>query len=259
MKHSSASDRLEPEQIGIEVRRIVDAFLHGTPHGTPNVAVGFSHRTEKLATEIARWGAKTNLTAHPGDPEEIAFHIVDSLAPLVQASSGLAPIGFGKEQRILDLGSGAGFPGLILAAACDAQFTLIEVRRKRASFLQVVAAAMQLCNVKVESRRAEVVVGESQFDLVTARAFGKLDDFLLLAGKALKPSGVAILYANPGQALSSEIATEAGLTNLRRVEYHIDRAQRECSTHPRDVDPRIDPQDVDDRMMRNCFPRMRGT
>ena len=219
MKHSGAKAILEPEQIGLQVRRLVEAFLHGMP----KVASDFSEKIEKLAAEIARWGAKTNLTAHPDDPEEIAFHIIDSLAPIVQAPSGIQPTTFDKTRQVLDLGSGAGFPGLVLAAASDATFTLIEIRRKRASFLQIAAAAMQLRNVTIESRRAEVMVIGSQYDIVTARAFGSATDFYLLAATALKPSGLAILYANPSQRLSLELAQPAGLTDFRRLEYDVQR------------------------------------
>ena len=218
MKHSDARANLEPEQIGLEVRRLVEAFFHG-----PKVAPDFPEKIEKLAAEIARWGTKTNLTAHPDDPDEIAFHVIDSLAPVVQASSGLPSQAFGKGRSILDLGSGAGFPGLVLAAPSDATFTLIEVRRKRASFLQIAAAAMQLRNVTIERRRAEVVVIESQYDIVTARAFGSATDFYLLAAKALKSSGLAILYASPSQPLSPEFAHRTGFTNYRRLEYDVQR------------------------------------
>jgi 16S rRNA G527 N7-methylase RsmG len=62
---------------------------------------------------------------------------------------------FAAGSRVLDLGSGAGFPALILAAACDADFLLMEARRKRASFLRVTAAEMGLANVQVDSARAE--------------------------------------------------------------------------------------------------------
>ena len=75
--------------------------------------------------------------------------------------------------RVLDLGSGAGFPSLILAAACAADFTLLEARRKRASFLTVAAAEMGLANVRVEPSRTDSMTLEPVFDVVTARAFAE--------------------------------------------------------------------------------------
>jgi 16S rRNA G527 N7-methylase RsmG len=143
---------------------------------------GLLDRIETFAAALALWGARLNLTAAPDNPGEIAFHIIDSLAPLIlairdevppptaragstdalvakstvmpTARAGLADA-FVSGSRVLDLGSGAGFPALILAAACDADFLLMEARRKRASFLRVTAAEMGLSNVQVDSARAD--------------------------------------------------------------------------------------------------------
>jgi len=143
-------------------------------------------------TGVARWGAKMNLTAHPEQPEEVAFHIVDSLMPVILATEQASILAgaFALGRTVLDLGSGVGFPGLVLAAAAPAQFTLVESRRKRASFLQVAAAEMGLKNVTVESGRAEQIELANQYDLVTARAFGDAATFLELAKQALKPDGL---------------------------------------------------------------------
>ncbi len=95
-----------------------------------------------------------NLTAQPDEPVEISFQVVDSLMPLVLAGrpgGAVLSEAFGTGSRILDLGSGAGFPGLVLAAACAAHFTLCESRRKRVSFLRVAIAELDLKNVTVES------------------------------------------------------------------------------------------------------------
>ena len=116
---------------------------------------------------------------------------------------------------MLDLGSGAGFPGLVLAAASPAHFTLVESRRKRASFLTVAVAEMGLKNVAIEGRRAEDIGLAEQYDLVTARAFGATADFFALAARALKPGGLAMLYANPSQRLS--------LDDHQLIEYSVAR------------------------------------
>jgi 16S rRNA (guanine527-N7)-methyltransferase len=130
---------------------------------------------------------------------------------------------------VLDLGSGAGFPGLVLAAASDAHFTLVEARRKRASFLSVTAAEMRLPNVDVIPARAEGAHLMSEFDLVTARAFGAAADFFALAADALKPGGVAMLYANPSQRLSLDAGRAAGLADYTRVPYQIARRAERVS------------------------------
>ena len=171
---------------------------------------------EVLAKNVAVWGTRMNLTAHPEDSEEITFHVIDSLMPIVLASAESNPLSgqFDRHREILDLGSGAGFPGLVLAAASPARFTLVESRRKRASFLQIAAADMGLSNVTIEATRAEQLDLESRYDLVTARAFGESSQFFALAMGALKPGGLAMLYANPSQRFPLDI---------QRVSYRVAR------------------------------------
>jgi 16S rRNA (guanine527-N7)-methyltransferase len=205
---------------------VVEAFLH---RFAEVVAPEFLERIEKLAGNVALWGAKMNLTAHPEDPEEIAFQIIDSVMPVVVAadksSVGLSVLAgeFARGRMILDLGSGAGFPGLVLAAASPADFTLVESRRKRASFLQVAVAEMGLGNVTIEGRRAEELGLDGQYDLVTARAFGDAADFFALAARALKPGGLAMLYANPSQRLRPDLAQASHLGDYQRIAYSVAR------------------------------------
>jgi len=199
-----------PEAIGHAVREHVEAFLRDV---APPVNHAFADRIELFATTMARWGIKMNLTAHPDDPEEIGFHVIDSLMPLALTDVDL--IGrFAASHDILDLGSGAGFPGLVVAAASSGRFTLVESRRKRASFLQVATAEMQLTNVVVDSRRANQVALDARFDVVMGRAFGDPNEFFALAMLGLKPGGLAILYANPSQSFGA---------GVRRIPYRIPR------------------------------------
>ncbi len=168
------------------------------------IAPSFLDRMEKFAAILARWGAKMNLTAHPEDPEEIAFHIIDSLAPLVLDSepAGYHPReSFAHGRRVLDVGSGAGFPGLVLAGASDAAFTLCEARRKRVTFLNVAIAETGLANVTVEPKYLSPADLDGDFDLVTSRALGPPAEFYRIAAAALRKGGIAILYANPEQRL----------------------------------------------------------
>jgi len=220
----------DPETIAREVRAIVSDSV------APLLRPGFIDRIEGLAAALATWGARMNLTAEPEEPSEIAFHIVDSLAPLILASRDDGAFlldTFSAGKRALDLGSGAGFPGLVLAAASEAHFTLAESRRKRASFLTVAASDMGLHNVAVQAAhlresRVEPVcpikpVLEPAFDVVTARAFGDPAIVHRLAAAALKPGGFAILYANPSQRLRLEEAGASGLGECRRLAYEVER------------------------------------
>jgi 16S rRNA (guanine527-N7)-methyltransferase len=203
----SRSVAQEPSAIGQTVRAAVATELARI--GYEPSRAGFLDRIETFAIELALWGAKLNLTAAPDDPAEIAFHVIDSLAPLLLARKAVHALfaeAFASGTRVLDLGSGAGFPGLILASACDADFVLLEARRKRASFLSVTAAAMGLSNIRVQSSRADSIVPEPVFDLVTARAFAEPAVAFKTAVVALKPGACVMLYATPAQQPAIEAA-----------------------------------------------------
>jgi 16S rRNA (guanine(527)-N(7))-methyltransferase RsmG len=195
-------------EIGRDVRAIVAETLERLNYDPPGP--DFFHRVDTFAATLARWGSKLNLTSAPDDPAEIAFHIIDSLMPLILArgAEGAALAGaFAEGVRVIDLGSGAGFPSLILAAASDADFTLLEARRKRASFLSVAAAEMGLVNVRVDSSRTESMTLARVFDTVTARAFAEPAIVYRTAAATLKPGGRAIIYASPSQRPAIEQAS----------------------------------------------------
>jgi 16S rRNA (guanine(527)-N(7))-methyltransferase RsmG len=198
VKHSPDRSQLAPLEIGKTSRRLIEAFLHTS---LDSIQQAFPERIEKLATTLALWGSKMNLTAHPDDPEEIVFHVIDCLMPMILAAdqSSILFDKFSQRRTILDLGSGAGFPGLILAAASLANFTLVESRRKRVSFLNVAVAEMGLKNVLIEAVRAEDFSDGKRFDVITARAFGNPAEFFTLAAPLLERDGLAMLYANPSQ------------------------------------------------------------
>jgi 16S rRNA (guanine527-N7)-methyltransferase len=196
---SSANPEKIDENIACDVRERVARWLDQT---TLHPRDGFLERTEKMAATLALWGAHTNLTADASDPAEIAFHIADSLAPIAfapNANRQALEAALAEGANALDLGSGAGFPGLVLAAAFDARFTLAEARRKRASYLQVAAHGMGLRNVAIEQGRATVRSIANRFDLVTARAFGTSAELYEIAAAALRPGGILLQYASAEQ------------------------------------------------------------
>ena len=172
---------------------------------------GFLERIEKMAATLALWGAHTNLTADASDPAEIAFHVIDSLAPLAFASGAnreALEAALAEGATALDLGSGAGFPGLVLAAAFGARFTLAETRRKRASYLQVAAHEMDLDNVAIEQRRVSArSIARGLYHLVTARAFGTSAELYEIAWAALRPDGVLLLVRERGPGVGCEFGS----------------------------------------------------
>ena len=143
--------------------------------------------------EIARWSRVANLISQT-DPEVIIHkHILDSLA-----IASLLP----ADARLLDLGSGAGFPGLVLAILQPSrQVTLIEARRKRVSFLKETARRIMAVNVRVYEGRAEVLAKEDSlrncFAVVVTRATWSLKEFLLLASPFVAAGGIAVAMKGP--------------------------------------------------------------
>lgn len=215
---------IEPDEIAAEVRARLERELVAAQFHPPESA--FLDRIERLSATLALWGSRINLTARPNDSGEITFHVLDSLVPLMLADKGADErLGgaFAPGRRVLDAGSGAGFPGLVLAAASATRFTLTEARRKRASFLSVASAEMGLDNVTVAERRIAPGDFSAAFDAALTRAFGAFADFYEIAAHALKAGGVAIIYASTSQRLNLEAAREAGLVDYRRLPYELKR------------------------------------
>lgn len=226
------------KEVAAQVRSLVGGYLDAIGFASDHLPL--LDRLERLGAIIALWGIRMNLTAQPDDPRELAFHIVDSLSPIIFIENEeLLRHAFRAGNRVLDLGSGAGFPGLVLASASPANFTLIESRRKRASFLAVAAADMDLKNVVVESRwikperassspsREDAQAKASDgFDVVTARGYAHPPVFHSVAPSALRAGGIAILYANSGQNLALPDAEKNGLYEFRPIAYTIPRGGR---------------------------------
>jgi len=220
---SNVSRETDVGKIASEARERVAGWLSDT---TLSPRAGFLERIEKMAATLALWGARTNLTAEASDPAEIAFHIIDSLAPIAFAEGAnreTLEADLAEGASVLDLGSGAGFPGLVLAAAFEARFMLAEARRKRASYLQVAAHEIQLENVTIERRCASAGAGNiaaGLYHLVTARAFGTSTELYEIAAAALRPGGILLLYASADQML--DVRTGEPLDDSRAPALRFD-------------------------------------
>lgn len=145
--------------------------------------------------ELARWGRVHNLTSVLDPARMVPVHLLDSLA--------LAPLLRGE--RIADIGSGGGLPGLPLAIADpDLSMTLVEPRTKRALFLEHVVRTLGLGNVIVERARVEDMPPTARFDTLVTRAFGSLAEFGAAAGNLMAAGGC--LLAAKGRDPAREIA-----------------------------------------------------
>ena len=211
-KAAARKKALTPEQIGAAVRAQLAPAV--APLGVVSNTHQFLDRIERMAVMLAVWGPKINLTAHPQDPDEIVFHVFDSIIPIsIAASSKILRLE--RAHRVLDIGSGAGFPGLVIAAAINAHVTMVEARRKRATYLSEAAIEMGLHNLRVECARAGSLDLHEQFDMVTSRAVGNPAALIEIAGRALhREGGVLMLYVSAEQKLDETVAAKASAAGL---------------------------------------------
>jgi len=149
----------------------------------------------KLVDELEQGNAQFNLTAIRDRPGMLRKHVLDSLS--VQP--------YLRGNRVADVGTGAGFPGLALAITNpQRRFTLIEATGKKARFVEQTAGRIGLGNVLVVNSRAESYRPFELFDTVLARALSSLADFVAYAGHLCAPGGR--LLAMKGKRPDEEIS-----------------------------------------------------
>lgn len=143
---------------------------------------------------LDRWNRSYNLTAVRDPAAQVARHLLDSLA--------IAPYVHGD--TLLDIGSGAGLPGIPLAVLAPARHvTLLDTNGKKARFLREAVRQLPLANVEVLQQRVQQASG--QYSCITARAFASLPDMLAWGGHLLAPGGrwLAMKGRHPEQELAS--------------------------------------------------------
>lgn len=151
----------------------------------------------RFQAELAKWSQKMNLIARAPLAEVIENHFLDSLTllPVLQGLKTPAPF--------LDIGSGAGFPGLALKIAWpELLVTLVEPRQKRISFLRHVIRTLELDGIEVIDERIEpgqsTLKGAARsFPVITSRAFTALADFLALCAPLSPPGGMVLAMKGP--------------------------------------------------------------
>jgi 16S rRNA (guanine527-N7)-methyltransferase len=139
---------------------------------------------------LHHWNSTYNLTAVRDAPDMLSHHLADCLAvlpPLARHLAALPEQAAGR--RVLDVGSGGGLPGVVLAICCpDISVTCVDTVGKKAAFIRQAAAELRLPNLKAEHARVESL--KAQFDVITSRAFASLPDFVGLTTALLAPGGV---------------------------------------------------------------------
>jgi 16S rRNA (guanine527-N7)-methyltransferase len=143
--------------------------------------------------ELKKWSKRINLTALKDDKDIAVLHFLDSLTALGYIKQG---------GSLLDIGTGAGFPGLVLKIACpELELTLLEPTGKKVIFLRHIVRTLGLKGVEVINGRAEdkaiIAKIEKSFDCVISRALSELSRFLVLATPYVKEGGRIVAMKGP--------------------------------------------------------------
>ena len=169
--------------------------------------------------QLKEWNKKTNLTTIINDEDIYLKHFYDSLC-IVKAIDL-------NNKNICDFGTGAGFPGLVLAIIFNnTDVTLIESNGKKVEFLKFIVDLLNLKNVEIINDRAEIYGKENRelFDIVTCRAVSNLNIILELSVSMLKIGGYFIpLKSNVDEELKSSEKKQRllGYSFDNRIEYEL--------------------------------------
>lgn len=163
--------------------------------------------------ELTLWNRSLNLTGAKTSRELVLKHLIDSLAG--------APILPNGARRLVDLGSGAGFPGVPLKLALPAlEVALVESSHKKAAFLLSLCARLKLTGVHVLCERAEHLSAQygGRFDVAVARALGSMESVAAFAAPLVKPHGHLLAYRGPRGLVESRHQRLTGWRLTRAVE-----------------------------------------
>ena len=157
--------------------------------------------------ELLQWNAKTNLISENSSKKIITHHFLDSLTAWQFIPKSNA--------RMIDIGCGAGFPGLPLKIALpDLEIYLLEANRKKVSFLKHIIRLLDLSSTFVLHERIENIIKtdlwKEKFDIVISRATFKLNELLTLGEFFLAPEGqlIALKGPNVGKEIKQDFKTK---------------------------------------------------
>jgi 16S rRNA (guanine527-N7)-methyltransferase len=169
---------------------------------------------------IQKWNKVYNLTALKTPQEILTHHLLDSLSSISPLLGYLAQSArdVGQEVGLLDVGSGGGLPGVVIAICCpNIRVTCVDTVSKKAAFVQQVAASLKLSNLCGLHARVESLKGP--FDVICSRAFASLPDFVSWSVGALSERGVWM--AMKGKLPEAEMAA---LPSFAEV-FHVEQLQ----------------------------------
>jgi 16S rRNA (guanine527-N7)-methyltransferase len=163
---------------------------------------------------ISKWNKVYNLTAVRDPADMLTHHLLDSLSALGPLQRHLSAQGL-QHASLLDVGSGAGLPGIVFAIGCPGlQVSCVDTVSKKAAFIQQAAGELGLKNLRGVHARVESLAGP--FDVVCSRAFASLLDFTAWSRQALAPGGVWL--AMKGKHPADELAVLPAQVQVFHVE-----------------------------------------
>lgn len=183
-----------------------------------NLSLSESQKAQLLAylVLIQKWTQVYNLTAVRDPAEMLTHHLLDSLAvvnPLLRQLETLQLQRTGL--RLLDVGSGAGLPGIVIAICCpEITVHCVDTVAKKAAFIQQVAVSLKLTNLRGIHNRVEKLT--DTYDVVSSRAFASLENFTQWSAQALAEQGVWM--AMKGKHPTDEIAALPSSVKVFHVE-----------------------------------------
>ncbi len=190
-------------KVSTQHKDLVAAIDHGVTQLAQCLPEGASAKLATLLTELQRWGARSNLTAIREPAAMVAGHVLDSLAIRRFVTGG----------RLIDVGTGAGFPGLPLAIA-EPQLAveLLDSSAKKVAFVRHIIRELGLGNVHAVQSRAESYAPSERFDTVVVRALGAIPNLLEIAGHLVGERGA--LLALKGQYPHDELLELSRMNRL---------------------------------------------
>jgi 16S rRNA (guanine527-N7)-methyltransferase len=170
---------------------------------------------------LQRWNATYNLTAVRDPSAMYVQHLLDCLAAVVP----LRQVVGDRHARIADVGSGAGLPGVLIAAICgQLDVSCIDTVGKKVAFVRQVGVELGLCNLRAEHGRVESLQPAAPFDVITSRAFASLGDFIRLTRPLLSSGGAWM--AMKGKTPFDEIEALPSDVEVFHVEHlHVPRLE----------------------------------
>jgi 16S rRNA (guanine527-N7)-methyltransferase len=161
-----------------------------------------SHQLIEYLAQLLKWNQTYNLTAIRDPEQALIQHIFDSLT-VIQPLKEYFALHQMTQANLLDVGSGAGLPGIVIATMFPfVDVTCIDTVQKKMAFVRQIAGVLKLQNLHVVHKRVETLQDET-YDVVTSRAFASLQDFAHLAGDCVREDGV--LLAMKGKVPHEEI------------------------------------------------------